>query len=364
MQDVTDTPASPLRPRDQRERTVLIVDDSVTARAAIKLMISEESGWRVVGTAADGEQGLAKIRELDPDVVVMDYEMPVMNGLEAIRTLRTFSQVPVVVLSGSTPRASRKAMMLFEAGASDVISKHPGGPAAGVNALRGPLLARLNALTHRGGAQQANGTSRSLSSHCSPHAGRAPLMLIGASTGGPPALEEFLDALPAEMNAPVVIAQHMPEMFTAALTERLHERGSRPVCLAEDGMALDAGCVYVAPGGKHTQLRRAAGGALRLRVGDEPAAAPYRPSVDALFSSAAKCVGSDLVAAVLTGMGDDGLLGARDVVDAGGKVVAQDAASCVVYGMPRAVIEAGLATASMPPKDLAMCVSRIARRAA
>jgi len=363
MPDASNNPPLAARQRAPRERTALIVDDSVTARAALKRMISNEAGWNVVGTAADGAQGLAKIRELEPDIVVMDFEMPVMNGLEAIRELRTFSQVPVIVLSGSTPRASRKAIMLMEAGASDVISKHPGGPAAGIDALKGPLLDRLNALTRRRVAA-ADSAERRVRNVCSPYAGVAPLMVIGASTGGPPALEEFLDALPEEMSTPVVIAQHMPETFTAALTDRLNERGPRPTFLAQEDMALDGGCVYVAPGGQHTQVRRDRGGTLRLSVGPNPADAPYRPSVDALFSSAAKCVGSDLVAAVLTGMGDDGLLGARDVVAAGGKVVAQDAASCVVYGMPRAVVEAGLADACMPPKDLAHCLSRIALRAA
>ena len=352
--------------RTAAARRVLIVDDSVTIRAALKLLLGREPGWEVAGTAADGEQALEKIRELRPDIVVMDYEMPVMNGLEAIRVLRTFSQVPVVVLSGHTPRASRAAMELLDAGASDVMDKTPDGPIHGIEALRRPLMDRLDALTNAraGGPGCRIDPAHLPPNTCTPYAGSARLMAVGASTGGPPALEAFLGALLPSMTAPVVIAQHMPATFTAALADRLNGQGHRPTHLAADGMELVAGHAYVAPGGQHTRVRQGLNKGFRLTVGPDPVDAPYRPSVDTLFTSAAQAAGADLVAAVLTGMGDDGLRGAGDVVAAGGKVVAQDAASCVVYGMPRAVIEADLATAALPPADLARCISQIALRAA
>ena len=350
------TPPSP--------RRALVVDDSVTLRAAVKRVINETPGWEVVGTAADGEQAVEGVHRLSPDVVVMDYEMPVMNGLDAIRAIRTFSRVPVLVLSGHTPRQSREAIELLAAGASDVLSKAAEGPLHGLDGLRGPLMRQLNALTGRRPVGTAGYVDSPPPRGGTPHAGSARLTVVGASTGGPPALEAFLDALPAALTAPVVIAQHMPETFTAALAERLHRRGPRPATLAEHGATLQAGTVYVAPGGQHTQVRRGLGDELKFGVGPDPADAPYRPSVDALFASAAACCHGGLVAAVLTGMGDDGLVGARAVVRAGGKVVAQDAESCVVYGMPRAVIEADLAVAALPPADLARYLGRIALRAA
>ncbi len=348
--------------RNAAIRRVLIVDDSVTIRSALKLLLDQEPEWEVVGTAADGEQALVKVRELQPDIVVMDYEMPVMNGLEAIRKLRTFSQVPVVVFSGHTPRASQAAIELMNAGASDVMAKTSDGPVHGIESMRGPLMDRLNALTHAldGPLDAAHVLPRG----GSPDQRCARLMVVGASTGGPPALETFLAALPPAMDAPVVVAQHMPETFTQALAERLNKQICRPTQLAADGMELVAGHVYVAPGGQHTHIRRTSPQAFRLVVGEDPTDAPYRPSVDALFVSAAQAAGADTVAAVLTGMGDDGLRGAKAVVDAGGKVVAQDADSCVVYGMPRTVIDAGLAAATLPPAELAQYISQIAQRAA
>ncbi len=345
-------------------RRVLIVDDSVTIRTALKLLIGKEPGWAVAGTAADGEQAVAQVRELSPDVVVMDYEMPVMNGLQAIKALRLFSKVPVVVLSGHTPQASRSAIDLMHAGASDVMCKNPDGPIKGIDALQEPLMQRLNALTDAKFRTPNAPSSPPPINVCNPHASHAQLMVVGSSTGGPPALEAFLKGLAPSMTAPVVIAQHMPETFTAALAERLNQRGTRSTCLAAHGMVLQPETVYVAPGGQHTQVCRGLNGQFKLSIGPEPIQAIYRPSVDALFSSAAQCAGANLVAAVLTGMGDDGMRGSQDIVAQGGKVVAQDAESCVVYGMPKAVIEANLASATMPPQDLAQCLSHIALRAA
>ncbi len=348
------------RPTRRSARRVLIVDDSVTLRAALKLLVNGEPGWEVVGTAADGKQAIEQVRVLAPDIVVMDHEMPVMNGLEAVRELRTFSQVPVIIFSEHTRRASQAVLDLFDAGVSDVMAKAPRGPAHSLQSLHRPLMERLRALTSGARSPQGPPTPNV----CDPYAREARLVVVGASTGGPPALEAFLSALQPSMTAPVVIAQHMPEMFTAALAQRLDRHGPRPTHLAADGERLLDRHVYVAPGGTHTKIRRSVNQDLHLHVGPDPADALHRPSVDALFESASKIVGSDLIAAVLTGMGTDGLRGARAVVAAGGKVVAQDAESCVVYGMPRAVVEAELAAAALPPAELARCISQIALRAA
>jgi two-component system chemotaxis response regulator CheB len=185
------------------------------------------------------------------------------------------------------------------------------------------------------------------------------LICIGSSTGGPPVLETIVKALPAGLTIPVVIAQHMPRMFTASMAERLDGMGALPVRHAEDRMPIEAGTVYVASGDAHTSIEKRGPGRACLRVGPKPTDALYRPSVDVLFTTAADACGPRVLAVILTGMGHDGFEGGKHLHEVGGKIIAQSAESCVVYGMPKAITESGIASASLPPSDIAATLASL-----
>ncbi len=347
---------------------VLIVDDSAFMRRAISRVLGADADIRVVGQAANGEEGVAKVKELRPDVVVLDLEMPVLDGMATLRRLRAEcgdSMPAVIVFSGQTADGSHKALQAMRLGAADVIGKVAG--AAG-----GPpedLVQRIKAVgASRGGRVQSPRIAAA-----GPAPGAAPVppaalrldaasvdvVVIGSSTGGPPALEEILTALPPDLSVAVVVAQHMPPLFTRSLAERLDALCAVGVVHGASGMPLLPGSVYIAPGGRHTRIIRLASGRYGLEVSDRPEEALYKPSVNELFASGARAAGSKCLAVVLTGMGDDGREGARAIRDKGGKVIAQDAASCVVYGMPRAVVDAGLASAVGPPRQIAAAIASL-----
>lgn len=357
--------------------TVLVVDDSAFMRKAIAQILSRHPGIEVVATARDGRDGLDKCLSLRPDVVTLDVEMPEMNGQEALKRIRA-QCVPgpgVIMCSSLTSEGSHEALRALRAGADDAIGKPSGSISLDIEVIGEELVARVLAIGAARRARRAavNRAAAAANSRANPgpqlapapvlqptpHAGAhrvgsaVDLVVIGASTGGPPVLETIVSSLPAGFAVPVVIAQHMPVLFTKSLAERLGAEGKLPCSHGEDGMPVVPGRVYVAPGGQHTRVRRRAGGSLVLEIGPEPRSAVFRPSVDELFASAAAATGARTLAAICTGMGEDGAVGARALKAAGATVLAQDPASSVVYGMPRAVAVAGLADASLPPDGLA-----------
>lgn len=353
---------------------VLVVDDSAFMRKALAQILAKDPGIEVLGTARDGQDALEKCKSLKPDVITLDVEMPVMNGQEALRRIRS-ECVPgpgVIMCSSLTSEGSHEALRALRAGADDAIGKPSGSISLDIEVIGEELIARVKAI---GGQRRARGagTARAAAPAAaarpaSPGAAvptvavvagtsRAELVVIGASTGGPPVLETIVTALPKGYGLPVVIAQHMPVLFTRSLAERFAAEGCVPVVHGEDGMIVQAGCVYIAPGGQHTRVNRRPGGGLVLAVGPEPRSAIFRPSVDELFASAAAAVGARTLAVICTGMGEDGAVGAKALKAAGATVLAQDPGSCVVYGMPRAVAVAGLADASMAPEGLAARVA-------
>lgn len=333
---------------------VLIVDDSAFMRRTLAQLLASDPGIEVVDTARNGEEGLEKTKRLKPDLVTLDIEMPVMDGLTALRRIKSeCSPAPAVIICSSlTAQGSGEALRAMRLGASDVLVKDIN--ASGLAAVRDDLVARVRAIV---GKQQARAgapkpTPRTPASSTRLLNDRPiELLVIGSSTGGPPVLEKIVTALPKSLRVPVVIAQHMPALFTQSLAARLGESAGVPVRHATDQHTLVPGEVYVIQGGKHGQVSRHAGG-FRLSVSDQPQGLLYKPSVDELFASAASAAGSKALAVILTGMGEDGVLGARRLHAAGAPILAQDEGSCVVYGMPRAVAEAGLALASLSPDEL------------
>ncbi|TVQ33272.1 MAG: chemotaxis response regulator protein-glutamate methylesterase [Phycisphaeraceae bacterium] len=333
---------------------VLVVDDSAFMRKALVRMIESDSDLKVIGQGRNGEDAVKLAAELKPDVITMDIEMPVMDGLTALTRIMAETPTPVLMCSSLTTQGSRDALKALRLGALDFIAKDASYVSIHIDAIRDDLIGKIKAV----GRQKLKPTPKGPAFEAPEKtiAGFAPdqfeLILIGSSTGGPPVLEHILSNLPPDMAAPIVVAQHMPNIFTKSMSERLDSLCAVTVVHGEHGMPLYPGTVYIGQGGKHVHVARTPGGRWSLQIDDEPAGALYKPSVDELFRSGARTAGARCLAIVLTGMGADGLLGARELKAKGGIVLAQDEATSVVYGMPRAVAREGLADASLPPTGI------------
>jgi two-component system chemotaxis response regulator CheB len=332
-----------------REIRVLVVDDSVTVRKALGDALDGEDGFRLCASAPNGLLGLEQLTLTKPDVVVLDLEMPIVDGLEFLSRMRPeHPKLPVLVFSGSVGQANEATLEAMWRGASDYVLKPPGlAPASMLPFLRAQVFPRLRALA------DASPAGRVAEAQAAPRpalSAREPvpaIVVVGASTGGPRALSTLLGELPAGLPVPVVVVQHMPAEMTAYFADGLAHNSGMPVHIAQHGHVAGAGSVWLAPGGRHLLLERDNGRA-RFVLDDGPEENACRPSVDPLFRSAASLYGSGVLATVLTGMGQDGLAGARAVHAAHGRVLVQDEASSVVWGMPGAIARAGLAHAVLP----------------
>lgn len=335
---------------------VLVVDDAAVVRRQVSLLLGEEPGLEVVATAPNGRIALAKVEQFQPDVVLLDLEMPDLDGLETLKLLRQRApELPVVMFSALTERAGVLTLEALALGARDYVTKptSAGGLHITVEAVREELVRKLKALHVRASPAPPAQASASRAPRTRAHApSRVEAIVIGASTGGPGALVRVVSALPADLPVPVLIVQHMPPLFTRLLAERMEAASSLRVREAVSGAPVQPGAVWVAPGDFHLAVRRDAAG-VRLHTHQGPAENACRPAVDLLFRSAADAYGPGVLAVVLTGMGQDGLRGCRRVSESGGQVVVQDQASCVIGSMPGVVEQAGLADAVVPLDTLA-----------
>ncbi|HKS99694.1 MAG TPA: chemotaxis response regulator protein-glutamate methylesterase [Rugosimonospora sp.] len=344
--------------------SVLVVDDSVVVRRLIVDALGTVPGIRIVGTASNGRLALSKIDQLSPDLVTMDIEMPEMDGLTALRELRKrHRRLPVIMFSTLTEAGASATLDALAAGASDYVTKptHMSSLSAAQAMVRDQLVPRIQALA--GGPVHRVAPART----APPPAAAVPrptgpvaALLIGASTGGPDALAKVIGALPGNLPVPVLVVQHMPPVFTAMFAERLNRLSSLSVVEAQDGMPVAPGRVFIAPGDHHLQLVQRGTG-LHTKLNDGPPENSCRPAVDVLFRSAAGIYRGNALAAILTGMGQDGKRGAEELHAAGAEIVAQDEASSVVWGMPGAVVTAHLAHTVLPLGEIAQhLISRIA----
>jgi two-component system chemotaxis response regulator CheB len=356
---------------------VLIVDDSAVMRSLLRSVILSDPGLEVAGTAADGATALESIRLDSPNLVLLDVEMPVMDGLATLREMRARRHtMPVIMCSALTQHGATVTIEALASGASDYVAKPTGqsGREAAARALAQELLPKIHALTaHLQPRPAAPAAPRTLlpmpaaPQPLAPRVSTKPTVLaVGVSTGGPAALDVLLPQLPQNFPVPVFIVQHMPEMFTRLLAERLSRRCSLQVCEAEEGMPATAGSIYIARGNWHMEAVAAArpGAPATIHLTQDPPENHCRPAVDTLFRSAARVYGSGVLAVVLTGMGYDGLAGSRVILEHGGSVLAQDQASSTVWGMPGAVAQAGLAYKVLPLSGIAPEILRVAGHAA
>jgi two-component system chemotaxis response regulator CheB len=335
---------------------ILVVDDSVVIRRLLSDTLSGDPALEVVGTASDGRIALAKIPLLKPDLITLDIEMPVMDGLETLAAVRKlYPKLPVIMFSTLTERGAAATLDALSLGASDYSTKpsHTGSPAVALERIRIELIPKIKALC---GIASLNllppqGTRPALKVRVRSNP-RIEIVAIGTSTGGPAALAEVLPRIPNDFPVPIVVVQHMPPIFTRLLAERLASRSAIPVEEGRSGVVLSPGHAWIAPGNFHMKVIRAgAGWCLNLNQG--PQENSCRPAVDVLFRSVAVACGANVLGVVMTGMGSDGVLGAQDIRDAGGDVIIQDEASSIIWGMPGLVHASGLADAAYPLDCLA-----------
>jgi two-component system chemotaxis response regulator CheB len=354
----------------------LVVDDSVVFRRVVSEALERIPGIQVVGTASNGRKAVQQVLELQPDLVTLDIEMPELDGLQVLEALRDARcDAGIIVLSGLTARASTLTVKALERGAFDFITK----PAAdsieqSKELVLEALRPRVNALSRRreiqvllrqpvapkpvaprpvAAAPRFQPTPRAAEPAAKQWVARKPdMVLIGVSTGGPNALAQVLPGIPRDIGVPILIVQHMPPIFTASLADSLSAKCAIGVREARAGDALEPNTAYIAPGGR--QMRITNGGNCGvIQITDDPPENNCRPAVDYLFRSAANQFPGRSMAVILTGMGSDGVLGLRLLKRHGCHVIAQDEASCVVYGMPRAAVEAGVVDAVLPLDQIA-----------
>ena len=362
---------------------VLLVDDSAVIRRFVSEALQEEPDIVVTATASNGRQAIDRLEQELPDVVVLDVEMPVLDGLATLAELRPrWPDIPVVMYSTLTQRGASATLDALALGATDYVLKpsHVADRDAAGRAVRAELApvvrswghlrrARAAAVTRVASSPAPTARQAVLSGASPPpvlrpriERSRPDVLVIGSSTGGPHALTEVIPQLPAGLPVPVLLVQHMPALFTKLLAERLDARSALEVVEVSSEMPVVPGKVYVAAGGTHMVTRRS-GTSVLVTTDDGPPENSCKPAVDVMFRSAVQVWGGRVLAVVLTGMGHDGLEGCQRICDAGGTVVAQDEQSSVVWGMPGAVSRAGLATEILPLRDVAAAITRHLGRA-
>lgn len=375
------TAASPATAIDRPIR-VMVVDDAIVVRRLLTRWISAERDMMVAACACTGREAVQQVEDCDPDVVVLDVDMPELDGISALPLLLKKKRDLVVIMASTlTRRSAEVSLRALSLGAADYVPKPEAAPDTSTSlAFHRELIDKIRNLGHRGRLLARQGTLGAVSHQPPPVPRRrtnlpqtetAPFslrpfaatlpraLLIGSSTGGPQALSTLIGQIGATIErAPILITQHMPATFTTVLAEHLTRVSGRRVGEAEHDDPVVAGAVYVAPGGRHMRVVRGRNGPA-IALGDDPPFNFCKPSVDPLLSSAAQVWGSASLALVLTGMGCDGTRGAADIAAAGGSVIAQDEATSVVWGMPRSVAHAGLCSAVLPLCQIAEKVNRL-----
>jgi len=340
---------------------VLIVDDSAFMRNALTAMLGSDPEIKVIATARDGVEAVEKTALLKPDIVTMDVEMPRMDGLEALRLIMDKTPVPVVMVSSLTTEGAHVTLDALDHGAVDFIPKNLSELSINIVKIKALLIDKVKQIATSGIAKKVKrsstatrpaGTPRVLSP-LSTGTRRVSVVAIGTSTGGPRAIQAIIPCLPKDFPVPIVIAQHMPPNFTKPFAERLNQLSQIAVKEAEEGEPIKPGVVLVAPGRGHMRMSRPRGLETVVNISENREEFIYRPSVDYLMQSIAECFPGRALGVILTGMGNDGVKGLTALKQTGGRIFAQNEETCVVYGMPRAVVDAGIADKVLAIEEMA-----------
>jgi two-component system chemotaxis response regulator CheB len=335
---------------------VLVVDDSILMRSILGDMLNVPDEISVVGVARNGLEAIARAKELKPDVITMDVEMPKMDGITALRQIMKEQPTPVIMLSAVTKEGSWQTIMALSAGAVDFVAKPSGPISLDIDRVKGTLVEKIRAVCTVSHfklrsppvelPELQKGTSR-------PPVRAKKIIVIGSSTGGPGALEQVVPKLPENLKAGVLIVQHMPPGFTRSLAERLNRISPFEVKEARDGDVILEGRALLAPGDYHMIVRKGAGPGHIVSMSQEPPVHRVRPAVDVTMKSAVRAYGASIVGVVLTGMGTDGAFGLKDIKGQGGRTIACDEKTSVIFGMPKAAIELGCVDRVEPLGDIA-----------
>jgi two-component system chemotaxis response regulator CheB len=348
---------------------VLVVDDSAFVRKIVTQMLSRSPFIDVVGTARDGAEALEMVARLDPDVVTLDLVMPVVDGLEFLRRQMPIRRLPVVICSISH-ESGAAALEAFELGAVEFVQKPTALATDRVYEIADELVAKVKTaaaarapIAPRRASPAAPARAMSAPVALEPHAPliakHVDVVIIGVSTGGPQALRRVIPVLPPAFPVPIAVVLHMPVGYTTMYAQRLNDVSQLRVTEAVDGDPIVPGAMFLAPAGRHLLFARSAGGEVRARLDVRPFDTPHRPAVDVLFRSAADVFGSRVLGVIMTGMGNDGLLGSAYIKAKGGRILTEAESSCVVYGMPRAVAEAALSDRVAALDDIAVAITEM-----
>ncbi len=352
-----------------RSTRVLVVDDSAVVRGMLSKIIGAEPGIEMAGSAPNGLAGIEKAARLKPDIIVLDIEMPVMSGLEALVKLRhDHPKTPIIMFSALTAQGASATLEALSKGASDYATKptNTGSASTATEQVREDLLSKIRAFApQRASAGLQRRTTISLAKPVRSLTSRRPQALImGSSTGGPNALEKVLSAIKAPLPVPILIVQHMPPTFTGVLAKRLDGCCAFPVVEAGHGEKIEPGTCYLAPGGKHLRIVTSRTGIVQTDLSEGPKVKSCRPSVDVLFDSAREVYGERLAASVLTGMGDDGLDASLKLAELGVEIIIQEEATSVVWGMPGAIAKAGIASHCLPLEEIHSALTKAVAQSA
>jgi two-component system chemotaxis response regulator CheB len=365
---------------------ILIVDDSIFMRKIITDLITEDNHFQVIATAKNGKEAVELVKKLKPDAITMDIEMPEMNGLDALKVIMAEMPTPVIMLSSLTQDGARETIVALERGAVDFIGKPSGSISLDLRRVRETLLEKLNIavrtnvskfksspppnslpLMRKPAPKQehipkaVNGLVTGVAASGQGQASQQvqQIVAIGTSTGGPRALHQVISQIPGPFPAPIVIVQHMPPNFTKSLAQRLHSISQLQVMEAENGMILQNGSVYVAPGGYHMTVARHGPGSYKIHISQEEPRGGHRPSVDVLFESLLPMKELKRHIVIMTGMGADGAKGMLALKNAGAvTTIAESEETCIVYGMPRAAVELKCVMHVLPQQEIALKLSQ------
>lgn len=347
---------------------VLVVDDSAFMRKAIENMLKKEPNIEVIGFARNGVEAIDMVQKLKPDIITLDIEMPQMDGLTALRKILEIAPIPVIMVSSLTTEGAEATLKALEIGAVDFIPKDKSFASLGIMKIEDQLIEKIKTFAGRRIIAKAPPARPVTPSPAQAPISSAPkrtgvfngnkkVVAIGTSTGGPQSLQRVIPKLTKDLNRPVFVVQHMPPNFTKSLATRLNAMSQLEVIEVEGKEKVEPNVVYIAKGGFHLKIKKV-GTNFYIETSTEPSNVLHIPSVDVMTASVAENYGADALGVIMTGMGSDGLNGLKKLKERGGAVIAQDKDSCVVYGMPRAVVEAGIADEVVPLDDIASQIMR------
>jgi two-component system chemotaxis response regulator CheB len=352
-----------------RQITAVIVDDSAFMRKSISIMLESDPDIKVVGQAKDGLEGYEMVKSLKPDIVTLDIEMPRMDGITALKKIMSDCPTSVLMVSSLTTEGADVTIKALEYGAVDFIPKELSYINVNIIKIKEDLISKIKEIVKQKAVKERLKRIQRLSGSASttlvktsfvselPRIGYKAVAL-GISTGGPFSLQKVIPLLAKKINIPIFIVQHMPPKFTKSLADRLNGMADLEVKEAEGEEVVRNGVIYIAPGGFHMTVQKSSTGIVKIQISKEPSTTLHRPCVDVMVSSVVDVYGKCTLGVIMTGMGKDGLEGIRKLKDLGGYCIAQDEESCVVYGMPKAITDAGFADVSAPLEKIPEIINR------